>query len=406
MPLLFYESPKYLLTSESVTEGHPDKLCDQISDAVLDAVLAGDPMGRVACETAVTNGLVMVMGEITTASYVDVPGIVRSTLRNAGYVDADYGIDAKSCGVAVSIQEQSGDISAGVTTALERRGEAQNGADVDFDTIGAGDQGMMVGFACNETPELMPLTVSLSHQLVKQLSIVRKEGILPYLRPDGKSQVTVEYRHGVPHRVDTVVISAQHSPDVSNEKITSDILENVIRKVIPANLFDDETKVFVNPSGRFVVGGPAGDSGLTGRKILVDTYGGIARHGGGAFSGKDPTKVDRSAAYAARYVAKNLVAAGLADRAEVIVSYAIGIANPISVSVETFDTNHVDNEKIHELVNKHFDLRPAAIIENLDLRRPIYKQTASYGHFGREDLNLSWEQTDKADVLRAEAGLS
>ena len=406
MPLLFYESPKYLLTSESVTEGHPDKLCDQISDAVLDAVLAGDPMGRVACETAVTNGLVMVMGEITTASYVDVPGIVRSTLRNAGYVDADYGIDAKSCGVAVSIQEQSGDISAGVTTALERRGEAQNGADVDFDTIGAGDQGMMVGFACNETPELMPLTVSLSHQLVKQLSIVRKEGILPYLRPDGKSQVTVEYRHGVPHRVDTVVISAQHSPDVSNEKITNDILENVIRKVIPANLFDDETKVFVNPSGRFVVGGPAGDSGLTGRKILVDTYGGIARHGGGAFSGKDPTKVDRSAAYAARYVAKNLVAAGLADRAEVIVSYAIGIANPISVSVETFDTNHVDNEKIHELVNKHFDLRPAAIIENLDLRRPIYQQTASYGHFGREDLNLSWEQTDKADVLRAEAGLS
>ena len=406
MPLLFNESPKYLLTSESVTEGHPDKLCDQISDAVLDAVLTDDPMGRVACETAVTNGLVMVMGEITTTSYVDVPGIVRETLRTAGYVNAEYGIDAKSCGVAVAIQEQSGDISAGVTTALERRGAAQDASKIDFDTIGAGDQGMMVGFACNETPELMPLTVSLSHRLVRQLSIVRKEGILPYLWPDGKSQVTVEYRYGVPHRVDTVVISAQHSPDVSNERITSDIIEQVIRKVIPSDLFDDETKIFVNPSGRFVVGGPAGDSGLTGRKILVDTYGGIARHGGGAFSGKDPTKVDRSAAYAARYVAKNLVAAGLADRAEVIVSYAIGIANPISVSVETFDTNHVDNETIHELVNKHFDLRPAAIIENLNLRRPIYRQTASYGHFGRDDLNLSWEQTDKAAVLRSEAGLS
>ena len=406
MPLLFNESPKYLLTSESVTEGHPDKLCDQISDSVLDAVLAGDPMGRVACETAVTNGLVMVMGEITTQSYVDVPGIVRETLRNAGYTNADYGIDAKSCGVSVSIQEQSGDISAGVSTSLERRSDGKGSQGADYDTIGAGDQGMMVGFACNETPELMPLTVSLSHRLVRQLSMVRKEGILPYLWPDGKSQVTVEYRHGVPHRVDTVVISAQHSPDVTNEKIASDITEQVIRKIIPGDLLDDDTKVFINPSGRFVVGGPAGDSGLTGRKILVDTYGGIARHGGGAFSGKDPTKVDRSAAYAARHVAKNLVAAGLADRAEVIVSYAIGRATPISVSVETFDTNHVDNQKIHDLVNKHFDLRPAAIIDNLNLRRPIYKQTASYGHFGREDLNLSWEQTDKADVLRKEAGLS
>ena len=406
MPLLFNESPKYLLTSESVTEGHPDKLCDQISDAVLDAVLANDPMGRVACETAVTNGLVMVMGEITTTSYVDVPGIVRETLRNAGYVNADYGIDAKSCGVSVSIQEQSRDISEGVSTSLELRGGSKDGQQTDFDTIGAGDQGMMVGFACNETPELMPLTVSLSHRLVRQLSIVRKEGILPYLWPDGKSQVTVEYRYGIPHRVDTVVISAQHSPDVTNEKIASDITEQVIRKVIPHELLDSNTKIFINPSGRFVVGGPAGDSGLTGRKILVDTYGGIARHGGGAFSGKDPTKVDRSAAYAARHVAKNLVAAGLADRAEVIVSYAIGIATPISVSVETFDTNHVDNQKIHDLVNKHFDLRPAAIIENLNLRRPIYKQTASYGHFGREDLNLSWEQTDKAAILRAEAGLA
>ena len=404
MPLLFNESPKYLLTSESVTEGHPDKLCDQISDAVLDAVLSNDPTGRVACETAVTNGLVIVMGEITTNSYVDVPGLVRETLRNAGYTNADYGIDAKSCGVSVSIQEQSNDISKGVSTALERRGDQATSEELD--TIGAGDQGMMVGFACNETPELMPLTVDLSHRLVRQLSIVRKEGILPYLWPDGKSQVTVEYNHGVPKRVDTVVISAQHSPDVSNEKITQDITEHVIKKIIPNGLIDDDTKIYVNPSGRFVIGGPAGDTGLTGRKILVDTYGGIARHGGGAFSGKDPTKVDRSGAYAARYVAKNIVAAGLADRAELIVSYAIGIANPISVSVETFDTNHVDNQIIHDLVSKHFDLRPAAIIQNLNLRRPIYKQTAAYGHFGRDDINLPWEQTDKADILRSEAGLS
>ena len=404
MTLLFHDSPKYLLTSESVTEGHPDKLCDQISDGVLDAVLRNDPMGRVACEAGVTNGLVIVMGEITTSSYVDVPKIVRDTLRNAGYTDSEYGIDAKSCGVTVSIQEQSSDISAGVTTALESRPGREAPAE-DFDSTGAGDQGMMVGFACNETPELMPLTVSLSHRLVKQLSIVRKEGVLPYLRPDGKSQVTVEYKHGVPHRVDTVVISAQHDPDVSNEQLEREITEEVIKKIVPAELLDDDTKIYINPSGRFVIGGPAGDTGLTGRKILVDTYGGIARHGGGAFSGKDPTKVDRSAAYAARWVAKNIVAAGLADRAEVLVAYAIGVATPISVAVETFGTNKVDSETIHRLVDKHFDLRPAAIISDLKLRRPIYQPTAAYGHFGREELNLSWEQTDKAEALRRDAGL-
>ena len=402
MALLFNESPKYLLTSESVTEGHPDKLCDQISDAVLDAVMRDDPMGRVACETCTTNGLVIVMGEITTTTYVDVPKIVRETLHNAGYVKAEYGIDAKSCGVSVSIQEQSRDIKEGVSEALEVRGSSQR---EDLDSIGAGDQGMMVGFACNETPELMPLTVSLSHKLVSRLSLVRKEGILPYLRPDGKSQITVEYCRGVPRRIDTVVIAAQHDPDVGNEQIAHDIKEQVIKKVIPNHLLDSDTKYYINPSGRFVIGGPAGDTGLTGRKILVDTYGGIARHGGGAFSGKDPTKVDRSGAYAARYVAKNLVAAGLADRVEVIVSYAIGIANPISVSVETFNTNHVDNQDIHDMVIKHFDLRPAAIIQNLNLRRPIYQQTAAYGHFGREDLDLPWERTDQAATLRREAGL-
>ena len=404
MALLFQESAKYLLTSESVTEGHPDKLCDQISDGVLDEVLRGDPMGRVACETAITNGLVMVMGEITTSSYVDVPAVVRETLRKAGYTNSDYGIDAKSCGVTVSIQEQSADISAGVSQALEVRGH-NSAQDADLDSTGAGDQGMMVGFACNETPELMPLTVSLSQKLVQKLSLVRKEGVLPYLRPDGKSQVTVEYRYGVPHRVDTVVISAQHDPDVTQEQMARDIKEKVIRQVVPADLLDEDTKILVNPSGRFEIGGPAGDSGLTGRKILVDTYGGIARHGGGAFSGKDPTKVDRSAAYAARYVAKNLVAAGLADRVEILVSYAIGVATPISVSVETFDTNRVDSETIHNLVNKHFDLRPAAIIRDLDLRRPIYQPTAAYGHFGREELNLTWEKTDKVVALRADAGL-
>ena len=402
MPMLFHESPKYLLTSESVTEGHPDKICDQISDGVLDAVLKGDPMGRVACETAITNGLVVVMGEITTSSYVDVPTIVRETLTKAGYTNAEYGIDAKSCGVIVSIQEQSGDISKGVTTALEQRGDAAEEAML---ATGAGDQGMMVGFACNETPELMPLTVSLSQKLVEQLAAVRKNGTLDYLRPDGKSQVTVEYRHGVAARVDTVVISTQHAPEATNDQIEKDIIDHVIKPIVPEELLDENTKIFVNPSGRFVIGGPAGDSGLTGRKILVDTYGGIARHGGGAFSGKDPTKVDRSAAYAARYVAKNIVASGLADRCEILVSYAIGVATPISLAVETFDTNKVDSDTIHALEAKHFDLRPAAIIRDLDLRRPIYQATAAYGHFGRENLDLTWERTDKAETLRKDAGL-
>ena len=402
MPMLFHESPKYLLTSESVTEGHPDKICDQISDGVLDAVLRDDPMGRVACETAITNGLVVVMGEITTTSYVDVPKIVRETLTRAGYTNADYGIDAKSCGVIVSIQEQSGDIRQDVTPALEQRGDAAEEAML---ATGAGDQGMMVGFACNETPELMPLTVSLAQKLVEQLAKVRKEGILDYLRPDGKSQVTVEYRNGVAARVDTVVISTQHAPEATNEQIEKDIIDHVIKAIVPEELLDENTKIYVNPSGRFVIGGPAGDSGLTGRKILVDTYGGIARHGGGAFSGKDPTKVDRSAAYAARYVAKNIVAAGLADRCELLVSYAIGVATPISVAVETFDTNKVDSDTIHALVAKHFDLRPAAIIRDLDLRRPIYQATAAYGHFGRENLDLTWERTDKAEALRKDAGL-
>jgi S-adenosylmethionine synthetase len=405
--LLFNESPKYLLTSESVTEGHPDKLCDQISDAILDAVLSKDPVARVACETCITNGLVVVMGEITTSTYVEVPDIVRKTLLDVGYTRPDFGIDASSCGVTVAIQRQSTDISAGVSRSYEHRNTSSiGGSQEGLEAIGAGDQGMMVGFACNETKELMPLTVSLAQKLVQRLTLVRKEGLLPYLRPDGKSQVTVEYHKGVPRRVDTVVVSAQHDPDVSNEQLHQDINEQVIQNVIPAHLLDNDTKYYINPSGRFVIGGPAGDTGLTGRKILVDTYGGIARHGGGAFSGKDPTKVDRSGAYAARYVAKNLVAAGLADRVEVLVSYAIGMASPISISVETFDTNHIANQTIHDLVIKHFDLRPAAIISDLDLRRPIYKAVASYGHFGREDLGLSWERTNKAALLRAEAGLS
>ena len=406
MPFSFIDSPRYLLTSESVTEGHPDKLCDQISDAVLDYILERDPDGRVACETCVTTGLVVVMGEVTTDTYVDVPLLVRETIREAGYTHADYGIDYKSCGVVVSIQEQSKDISGGVTRSLENRERGITASNrEDMDRIGAGDQGMMVGFACNETPELMPLTMSLSHKLCRRLAQVRKDGLLPYLRPDGKSQVTVEYSYGVPKRIDTLILSAQHDPDVNPDVMAKGLTNLVVGEVVPKELRDSKTKILINPSGRFAIGGPMADTGLTGRKILVDTYGGIARHGGGAFSGKDPTKVDRSGAYAARYVAKNLVAAGLADRVEIQVSYAIGVAQPISVSVETFGTAKVDDALIHELALKHFDLRPAAIIEDLRLKRPIYKPVASYGHFGRDDLDLPWEQTDKAAVLRAEAGL-
>ena len=406
MSFKFMDSPSYLLTSESVTEGHPDKLCDQISDAVLDAVLRDDPMGRVACETVATKNLVMVTGEITTNASLDFNNIARDVMTGIGYTDVKYGLDGTSCGVLAHVSQQSADISSGVTTSLEHRG--QDAADARRAT-GAGDQGMMVGFACNETDGLMPLTVDLSHRLVERLAKVRKNGTLPYLGPDGKSQVTVEYKYGKPHRVEAVVISTQHDDAddraAFTEQIRGDIIDHVINPVVPSHMLDDKTKYYVNPSGWFVIGGPQGDTGLTGRKILVDTYGGIARHGGGAFSGKDPTKVDRSGAYAARYVAKNIVAAGLADRAEVIVSYAIGVADPISVSVETFDTNHVPNDQFDDLVREHFDLRPGAIIEDLGLRRPIYQKTAAYGHFGRSDLDLPWERTDKADILRSKAGL-
>ena len=402
MAFSFTNSPSYLFTSESVTEGHPDKLCDQISDAILDAILAEEPIARVACEVCTTTGLVVVMGEITTKGYIDIPALVRHTLREAGYIDSSFGFDYQSCGIAVSIHEQSHDIAQGVDVALEVREEDWKTGD-DTESLGAGDQGMMVGFACTETPELMPLPIMLAHKICQRMAEVRKEGLLPYLRPDGKSQVTVEYSHGVPKRVHTVVMSAQHNPEVSPLVIERDLIEQVAHEVIPKSLRDRKTIYHVNPSGRFVTGGPVGDTGLTGRKILVDTYGGVARHGGGAFSGKDPTKVDRSAAYAARYVAKNLVAAGLAERLEIQVSYAIGIAQPISISVETFGTNKVPDETIVKLVNKHFDLRPGAIIRDLDLRRPIYKQTAVYGHFGREDIDLPWERMDKAAVLRREA---
>ena len=388
-------------TSESVTEGHPDKMADQISDGILDAILEKDKNARVACETLVTTGMVHVVGEISTTCYVDIPHIVRETVRSIGYTRAKYGFDCDTCGVLVSLDEQSPDIAMGVDEAQEKK----SGTTDKFDSIGAGDQGMKFGYATTETDDNMPLPISLAHRLSRRLAKVRKDGTLPYLRPDGKTQVTVEYEDGKPVRIDTIVISAQHSPEVTREQIEKDLLEYVIKPELPEGLFDDQTKLFINPTGRFVIGGPQGDSGLTGRKIIVDTYGGMARHGGGAFSGKDPTKVDRSAAYAARYVAKNIVAAGLADKCEIQLAYAIGVAHPVSIHVETFGTGKVENEKIVELIRKHFDLRPAGIIEMLDLQRPIYKQTAAYGHFGRNDLNLPWEQLDKADVLRQEAGL-
>ncbi len=394
---------RHLFTSESVTEGHPDKICDQISDAVLDAILAQDPNARVACETSVTTGLVLVTGEITTVSYVDIPKLVRDTVREIGYTRAKYGFDADTCAVLTSINEQSPDIAQGVNQALEAREGRMS--DQEIEAIGAGDQGLMFGFAVKETPELMPLPISLAHQLARRLSELRKSGTLQYLRPDGKTQVTVEYEGDTPVRVDTIVVSTQHDPEVSQEEIRRDLMDHLIRPVVPAHYLDEETKYFINPTGRFVIGGPQGDAGLTGRKIIVDTYGGYARHGGGAFSGKDPTKVDRSGAYAARYVAKNIVAAGLADKCEVQLAYAIGVAQPVSISIDTFGTGRIGEEELVKLVRKHFDLRPAGMIKMLDLRRPIYKQTAAYGHFGRPDLDLPWERTDKADLLQQDASM-
>lgn len=394
---------KFLFTSESVTEGHPDKICDNISDAILDAILAEDSMARVACETAVTTGMVMVMGEITTACYVDIPKVVRQTIRDIGYDRAKYGFDCDTCAVLTSIDEQSADIAMGVDEALEAKKHEMDNSTIE--AIGAGDQGMMFGFACDETPEYMPMPISLAHKLTKALTDARKNNVLDYLRPDGKSQVTVEYENGRPVRIDTVVISTQHGPEVDHDTIERDVIEKVIRPVIPANLLDEKTKYLINPTGRFVIGGPQGDSGLTGRKIIVDTYGGMGRHGGGAFSGKDPTKVDRSAAYAARHVAKNIVAAGLASRCEVQLAYAIGVAQPVSIMIDTFGTGKMEDEKIADIVRKLFDLRPAAIINNLKLRRPIYRKTAAYGHFGRNDEDFTWEKTDRVLDIQREAGI-
>jgi len=392
---------RHLFTSESVTEGHPDKICDQISDAILDALLKNDRLASVACETTVTTGLVLVAGEISTKTYVDIPKLVRETVREIGYDRAKYGFDCDTCAVITSIDEQSGDIAMGVDEALENRSGEQT--EDEIEKVGAGDQGIMFGFACNETPELMPMPISLAHKLARRLTEVRKNGTLPYLRPDGKTQVTVEYDGNKVVRVHTILISTQHGEEVDNETIRRDLIEHVIKAVIPAELLDEETIIYINPTGRFVIGGPQGDTGLTGRKIIIDTYGGYSRHGGGAFSGKDPTKVDRSAAYAARYVAKNIVAAGLADKCEIELAYAIGVAKPLSIFIDTFGTGKVSEDLLVELVNKHFDLRPGAIIRDLELRRPIYKQTAAYGHLGRTDIDLPWEKTDKAETLRKEA---
>lgn len=394
---------KKLFTSESVTEGHPDKVADQISDAVLDAILSEDPMARVACETSVTTGLVLVMGEITTNCYVDIPKIVRQTVKDIGYTRAKYGFDAETCAVLTAIDEQSPDIALGVNRALEARsGEL---SDDDIDAIGAGDQGMMFGYATNETPEYMPMTISLAHRITRNLAEARKTGIIPYLRPDGKAQVTIEYEDGKPRRIDTIVVSTQHSPSVELDNIREDIIEEVILPVVPPELIDRKTRYLINPTGRFVIGGPLGDAGLTGRKIIVDTYGGMARHGGGAFSGKDPTKVDRSAAYAARHAAKNIVGAGLAEKCEIQLAYAIGVAHPVSIMIDTFGTGIYDDEKLADAVRAVFDLRPAGIIKALDLRRPIYKQTAAYGHFGRTDLDLPWERLDRVDALKKYFGM-
>ncbi|TMC19274.1 MAG: methionine adenosyltransferase [Chloroflexi bacterium] len=403
------KSPKAFFTSESVTEGHPDKLCDQISDGVLDAILAQDPLARVACETATTTGLVLVAGEITTSAWIDMPAVVRKTIEQVGYISADYGFDYRTCGVVTSIGKQSPDIDLGVSRSVEVKSGTTMLTDDELEQIGAGDQGMMIGFACNETPEYMPLTISLAHKLTRQLSQVRRKswngtGPMAYLRPDGKSQVTVQYEYGRPVRVDTVVISTQHADYIDQEQIRLDVIEHIIKPIVPAHLLDSSTKYLVNPTGRFVTGGPMGDAGLTGRKIIVDTYGGMARHGGGAFSGKDPTKVDRSAAYAVRHIAKNIVAAGLADRLELQVAYAIGVARPLSIFVETFGTGKVSDEEILRLINEHFDLRPAAIIQALNLRRPIYQPTAAFGHFGRTDIDAPWEALDKVPMLRKGVG--
>jgi S-adenosylmethionine synthetase len=404
MSTTFMQSPRLLFTSESVTEGHPDKLCDQISDGILDACLAQDPFSRVACETATKTGFVVLLGEITTRAHLNFDDLVRNIVTDIGYVDSKTGFDGSSCGVLVAIAKQSGDIAMGVDKALEAKAGEMSEAEVE--AIGAGDQGMMFGFACNETSTFMPMPIYLAHQLTRRLSELRKNGTLPWLRPDGKSQVTVEYSYGKPKRVDTVLVSTQHIPEISHAEIREDVIEHVIMPTLPAELVDDKMKIYVNPTGRFVIGGPLGDAGLTGRKIIVDTYGGMGRHGGGCFSGKDPTKVDRSAAYAARWAAKNVVAAGLADRCEIQVAYAIGVAHPLSVNVETFGTGHIPDDEIAQLVTRFFDLRPGAIIRDLNLRRPIYRQVAAYGHFGRDDLDLPWEHTDRADALREAAGLN